>query len=117
MPKPEKSKPTRVFQSSSVRDLLREKAQELLQSYLDTIVEARAAGEFKDALEAQWKLIEHMPADAAGNRIIDSSVDKQAKEAGPKRIGPQIQIGIKMGGSPEPKTLAPHVIDVEPEEN
>lgn len=106
------------------RELLRERSQEILEKFLDNIAQAQAAGNYDVAAkQLQW-LMEHMPADAEGAKIVDRSVDKQADQVqkqGP--VGPAIKIGIQVGGlganslpnPPKPSEL-PKVIDVAPVE-
>jgi hypothetical protein len=80
------------------RQLLREKSEEILSEYLDNVAKARDAGQHEVALKALQWLIDHMPADDDGGRLVDQSVDKKQEvvEKGP--TGPAIQIGIALGG-------------------
>lgn len=109
----------RFFGSVGIaREMLKERAQEILTDYIETAKAAREAGEFEAAGEMYWKLIEHMPADTPEERIVDTSVDKQQKQLEKGPTGPTINIGLALGGLPQPKALpaAKHVevIDVKP---
>ena len=102
---------------TAARELLREKANEILQQYLAVVAEAQAAGEYEVAAKSLQWLLEHMPSDDAGTRVVERSID--AKEAPQAQLptGPAIQIGIQVGGTFKPKELPPQteaeVIDVE----
>lgn len=87
------------------RELLREHSAELVKMYLEAIQDAKANGESEVAIKAiQW-LVEHMPADEDGTRIIDASVDKKV-EIAEKDNRPTVQIGISLGGVNNPKQVA-----------
>lgn len=62
-----------------VREMLRQQAAELIAEYMVTAKEAREAGEFEAAGKMIWNLIEHMPAEEDGTKLVDVSVDKQPK--------------------------------------
>jgi hypothetical protein len=97
------------------RELLKQEAENILRMYMETIKMAVAAGDFESALKAQQWLIDHMPNEEAV-RMIDISVDKPVLTEGPK--GPQIQIGIALGGMNMPKQIeSSPVITVVPEED
>lgn len=92
------------------REALRERAVDLFEKYWSLIQKAEDAGQFDVAMEhARW-LVEHMPAGEAGERMIDSSAAKPKEIEGPK--GPQIQIGIALGGMKPPTTVQLPVADV-----
>ncbi len=94
------------------RELLKQKAADLLAKYERIIDEAIIAQQFEVAAKhVQW-LIEHMPEED-GVRLIDASAAKAVEVQG--KIGPSIQIGIALGGM-KPRELpeAPEVIDVTP---
>lgn len=103
------------------RQLLREKSEEMLKQYMLVIDEARASGDYETAMKGLQWLIEHAPADEAGERVVDVSVDKkqQVVDQGPVRA--PIQIGIQVGGlgqhslpnPKKPKELVGEVIDSE----
>ena len=80
------------------RQLLKEKSEEILKQYLLVVDEARASGDYETAAKSLQWLIEHMPSDEDGDRMVEVSVDKkqEAKQTGP--VGPAIQIGIAVGG-------------------
>lgn len=109
----------RFFGKASIaREMLKERAEEILTDFIETAKAAREAGEFETAGEMYWKLIEHMPADAPHERIVDTSVDKQPKQIEKGPTGPTINIGLALGGLPQQKKLAPakhvEVIEAKP---
>ena len=79
------------------REALRARAEELLDEHFNTIREARIAGDFETAVKAQQWLLEHMPNEE-GEKLLDTSIDKQVADHGPKQLGPTIQFGISIGG-------------------
>lgn len=79
------------------RELLREKSEEILREYLDIVQQAKVAGDYETAAKSMQWLIEHMPADEDGGRMVDQSIDKR-QEVNQKPTGPAIQIGIAVGG-------------------
>lgn len=94
------------------REALKERAIEILETYLAIIGEARAKGNFEVAAEHTRWLIEHMPAEDL-LRMIDPSAAKVKEVSGP--AAPTIQIGIALGGVKAPKALpSVNVIDVKP---
>ena len=99
--------------SASVRkakEALKAQAYEIYEEYRATIREARVAGKYEEALNAYKWLIDHIPSEE-GERLIEGSSDKvQQIESGNK--GPVINIGIKLGGIQQPKTIEGTVIDV-----
>ena len=103
-------------QFSSVRrakEALREKALDLLEEFRQTIIEARAAGKYEEALKAYQWLLDHIPSDE-GERMLEASVDKTSnQESGNK--GPIVNIGFKIGGTSEVKALPEPFIDVKSE--
>jgi hypothetical protein len=80
------------------REALRDKADKIIEEYLDIAVQAKAAGDYETAYKALQWLIEHMPADEDGKGVVDTSVDKQKQQVAAP-TGPAIQIGIKVGGT------------------
>lgn len=100
------------------REALREKAEEIIEEYLDVAMKAKDAGDYETAAKSLQWLIEHMPADDDGKGIVDTSVDKQKQQLVEKPAGPAIQIGIQVGGigagQQQPALPAPKVeiIDV-----
>jgi len=80
------------------RELLRSKAEDIINEYMDVAAKAKDAGDYLTAAKALQWLIEHMPSEEDGTRIVDGSVDKQITPVqGDSR--PTIQIGIQVGGS------------------
>ena len=79
------------------RELLKEKSEDILKEYLDVVQQAKVAGDYESAYKALQWLIEHMPADDDGSRLVEQSVDKK-QEASQQQTGPAIQIGIAVGG-------------------
>jgi hypothetical protein len=108
------------------REALREKAVEIMEQYIANAKEAQADGDYEVAAKSLQWLMEHMPADEHGDRVVETSVDKQKQQEKP--VGPGVHIGIVVGGVqapalPEPKKRlrAPAkqlsestIIDVEP---
>jgi hypothetical protein len=93
------------------RQLLREKSEEILAEYLDIVARARDAGEHEVAVKALQWLIDHMPADEAGDRMVDQSVDK-TQPVVEKGTGPAIQIGIALGGLGQSQKALPKPSDI-----
>jgi hypothetical protein len=87
------------------RELLKEKAREILEMQQTIIEKALAAEKFDVAAAANQFLIEHMP-DEEGVRMISATVNKQLETKGP--TGPTIQIGFNLGTHrlPEAATVA-----------
>lgn len=99
----------------AARDIIRERAEEFVESYIELVAEARSKGNFDVAEKALWKLIEHAPAGTDGERVIDASAAKP-KEITSGPTGPTIQIGISLGQ--QQKSLPePVVIDIAPLES
>jgi hypothetical protein len=88
------------------RELLRQQADEILKLYMDNAKLAMARGDYETAQKALQWLIEHMPAEVDGTRLVDSGIDKQPSgQQG--NTGPTIQIGIQVGGVPAKPLDAP----------
>jgi hypothetical protein len=87
----------------AARELLREQADIILQKYLENVQQAMDRGDNETAAKALQWLIEHMPSEDDGTKIVDTSVDKQAPQA-QQTERPAIQIGIQVGGV-NPKQL------------
>lgn len=81
------------------REVLKTKAEEILTLYLENAKEAKVSGEHDTVMRSLQWLMEHMPADDTGERMLDNSVDKQAKQERPS--GPMVQIGFALGGMPK----------------
>jgi len=86
------------------RELLREQADTILKDYLDVVSKARDAGEYETAAKALQWLIEHMPSEDDGTRILDTGIDKEVKPQ-QQDNRPAIQIGIQVGGVAPQKQL------------
>jgi hypothetical protein len=80
----------------AAREVLRDKADKILEEYLDTIQKAKDMGDYQTATKALQWLIEHMPEDEHGQRMIDAHVDKTKVDSRPS--APSVQIGIQLGG-------------------
>lgn len=94
------------------RALLRERAEELLNSYINVLKRAADDKDYETAAKGYQHLLEHMPAED-GERLIDISIDKP-KQIDARPQGPAIQIGIALGGVTKPKELMDTIIDVTP---
>lgn len=82
------------------REVLRERELQILEEYMVTLKQAAASGKFAEALEGYRWLLDHMPANEEGERLVDPSVDKNKQiDTGVK--GPVINIGFKLGGTGE----------------
>lgn len=116
------TKPQKAFfnKVAIARQLLKEKSEEILKQYLLVVDEARASGDYETAAKALQWLIEHMPSDETGERMVEVSVDKKQQEVAPANSGPQIRIGIAVGGlgqksmpdPKKPKELSKPVIEI-----
>jgi len=97
------------------REALRQKAMETWQKYMTLADTAIAAGDFETAEKVMRYVLDHMPADPDGTRLLDPSIDKAPDK---KQLeGPKVQIGVMIGGVNSPKpALAPVVIDVKDED-
>lgn len=102
---------SKVYQA---REALRDKADKILEEYLDVAVQAKEAGDYETAMKTLQWLLEHMPADEGGKALVDTSIDKQKQidKSGP--TGPAIQIGIAIGGVGKAQKALPsvEVVDV-----
>ena len=100
----------------AAREELAKKAGIIFDEYMDVIAKAKDAGDYETAAKhLQW-LIDHMPADNEGDRMIDQSVDKKQEVISQLPVGPNIQIGIKVGGSGDDRKSLPsvEVVDIKP---
>lgn len=86
---------------------LKERALEILEGYILVIKQAAAQGDFESAIKGYQHLMDHMPEEE-GEKLLDISVDKP-KQIEQRYGGPQIQIGLAIGGVPQP------VIEVRPQ--
>lgn len=102
---------------AEVREMLKARAEELLNLQRRIIYEALANQDYETANDANQFLLKHLPPDEQGVHLLDHDIDKP-KDTG-KQLGPQISIGFALGGLPQPQQLpAPkiEVIDVSPED-
>lgn len=98
------------------REVLKNKAADILEMQIAIIQLAIAKGDFETAAKANQFLLEHMPEED-GERMIEISVDKPKQVE--KGSGPHIQIGFALGGIPASQGAlpeAPVTIDVTPTE-
>lgn len=106
-----------VGKVSSARELLRARAEELLEQFITNAKDAQAAGEYETAAKSLQWLLEHLPADDDGGRIVDRSVDKIDKADKDRFSGPRIQIGLAVGpvlgpGAEKKSLPATTIIDI-----
>lgn len=111
---PLKVQAKRVFSSrvQEAREALRDKAMDIFEAMLTLTVEARANKDYEVAAETLKWLYDHIPSDGDGIRVIDTSVDK-VKELETNK-GPQIAIGISLGGMNHTQLPEAKIIDVSP---
>ncbi len=99
----------------AAREILRERAIELIESYISLAAEAKEAGKFDVASEILWKLIDHIPKEDLEG-IIDAPSSKPV-QVSDQENGPRIQIGIALGGLKTTKELpSTTTIDILPGE-
>lgn len=97
--------PDQFFSKVKVaRDVLRARAEQIINEYMDIAAKAKDAGDYKTASKTLQWLIEHMPSDDEGTKVIDASVDKE-KTVIASQAPPPVQIGIVVGGA-APKQIA-----------
>lgn len=112
MGRPKGSK-TEYFRTvKEAREALQDRAKELLDRYLQVVMEAHAAGNHELAIKSLQYLMERMPSDD-GLTMLDGSVDRQKVIEAPKQAGPSIKIGIALGGVGQPQKQLPSVTVVE----
>lgn len=85
-------------------------AEDIRDLYMKSIVQAIADGEYAAAQQGLQWLMEHMPADEDGVKMIDQNIDKPKVDSG-KNNGPQINIGVQLGGL-SPRQALPAAIEV-----
>ena len=98
---------------AQAREALKEKSHEILELYMENARKAAEAGDYEVAMKSLQWLLEHMPADSDGSKVVDTSVDKQPKQV-ERGSGTQIKIGIMNGGqAPKqiPSTTTVEVIE------
>ena len=113
VPMPVSKGSTRVYFPKVIeaRELLKEKAIELYEEYRALAADAKGLGKVDIAEKILWNLIAHMPNED-GQRMIDSDASQPKELEGPR--GPQIAIGIQLGGVDQKVLPAAEVIDVKP---
>lgn len=79
------------------RKALLAEAEAIRDLYMTNLKDAMAEGQHDVAQEGLQWLMEHMPADEDGIRIIDQGIDKPKAEA-KGGSGPIINIGVQLGG-------------------
>ena len=94
------------------REELRSKAKEIIDLYLENARNAMTAAEFEVASKALQFLIEHMPADEDGSKLVDTSVDKMPKQVEKKGGGNRIQIGLAIGDMPKNRQIQSTTVEV-----
>ena len=99
------SKPILSRSVRRAREILQKEAMDIVNQHLDAIKLAIIDKDYQSALEAQRWLIEHI-ADDEGLRLVEISVDKKVEEK-EQKIGPQVNIGIQLGGVPIKQVEAP----------
>lgn len=101
------------------REALKEKAHELLLLQIAIIKGALNEGDFETAAKANQFLLEHIPADEDGGKVLDVSVDKKQIEEGYK--GPAVNVSFQLGGIPQSQPALPEpaieIIPIEPEQS
>lgn len=96
------------------REALKERANEILESYIALAALAMADKDYETAETVLWKLLDHTPEDDEGNRVLSAPSSKPPTSEGGSSA-PAIQIGIALGGLGEHKALSKaQVIDVSP---
>lgn len=101
---------------AEVREMLKERAAELLSLQRRIVYEALANQDYETANDANKFLLTHLPSDENGTRLLDPDIDKP-KDQG-KLPGPSISIGFAIGGLNHTQSLPPanlEVIDAVPE--
>ena len=110
---PVKKGSKRVYFSKvrEAREKISSEALELYDMYKGLIRDAIIAQDFETASKGLQFIMDHIPADSEGTRLLDPSVDKPKQIEGNK--GPTIQIGFQLGGVSTPSEL-PIAIDITP---
>lgn len=100
--------------STEARQLLANRAQELIERYLELSKKAEDSGDYATAIESLQWLISRLPSDVRGLKVIDPHIDKQQVQERP--TGPQVNIGIQLGGvnSATQKRLPKPIVTSEP---
>lgn len=101
---------------AEVREMLKERAAELLNLQRRIVYEALANQDYETANDANQFLLLHLPAGEDGVRLLDPDIDKPTDKG--QLHAPQISIGFAIGGLNQTQSLPPApvgVIDVTPE--
>jgi hypothetical protein len=102
---------TRFVRIREARELLRQKAAEILDLYMKNALSAHEAGEYETASKSLQWLIEHMPKDEeTGQTVVDTSIDKVSRDG--RKGGDRIQI-LLAPTAPLPPRLAAHTVEGE----
>ena len=111
MPVKKGSKRVYFSKVKEAREKISSEALELYDMYKGLIRDAIVAHDFETASKGLQFIMDHIPADSEGTRLLDPSVDKPKQVEGNK--GPTIQIGFQLGGVNIPSEL-PVAIDITP---
>lgn len=79
------------------REALKARANEILDRYIRGLDMALANGDYETFQKGYQYLLDHMPAED-GERLVEVSIDKTATEKQLGSGGPQVQIGVIIGG-------------------
>lgn len=100
----------------SAREALKARAYEILKLYIHNAKLATKKGDYDTAKKSYQWLMEHMPPDAGGERVVVHSVDKAVEVTG--KLQPSVSIGFTIGGLVPNKQLKagddPVVVDITP---
>lgn len=97
------------------REKIASEALELYDMYKGLIRDAIASEDFETASKGLQFLMDHIPADNEGTRLLDPSVDK-GPTTDKGNSGPVIRIGIALGGVTKIQELPPAIIDIKADE-
>lgn len=81
----------------AARELLRQRAEQIIKNYMEMAALAVAAGDYESAQKAYSDLAKHIPKDDDGSTAFDPDIDRKVI-AESKHGGPAIQIGVAIGG-------------------
>lgn len=108
--------PTPVYFSKvkKAREALQIRAFELVKLYMSNLKAAKRAGNHEVVAEGIEWLLEHMPADEDGVKVLEQSIDKPRDSQA--NLGPSINIGFSLGGIPQKELPpSPQIIDITPD--
>lgn len=91
------------------RDALKGQSLAIFETQLKIIQAALDSGDYETAAKANQWLLEHLPKED-GLSVLDASIDKAPPPA--KQTGPNIQIGIALGGMNHKTLPSATVIDI-----